>query len=321
MMMQSLLKKHKTCIQVGDVMTGKWHRRSYKIKAKLGAGAVGTVYLCECEGRHYALKISDTASQMTLEMNTLKALKQHRVAVGPALIEADDWVFSPETQYSFYVMEYIHGESLETFLQKYGTKWIGLFLIQLLQQLSALHEAGFIFGDLKLENMLVDKRDMRLRFVDVGGVTKVGRAIKEYTAFCDRASWQLGSRKAEASYDLFALVMTCLQIFHREQSIPDSQAVSHLSLKIKQIAALRAYERPLLKAVRGEFHSAKQMERELCPLIQKEIHQKEAVKQQNQKAMNQPPRSSGQQKHRNCWRESAMITFVSCLFYLCSLFV
>src|SRR5699024_11453595 len=112
-----------------------------------------------------------------------------------------------------------HGESLETFLQKYGTKWIGLFLIQLLQQLSALHEAGFIFGDLKLENMLVDKRDMRLRFVDVGGVTKVGRAIKEYTAFCDRASWQLGSRKAEASYDLFALVMTCLQIFHREQSI------------------------------------------------------------------------------------------------------
>src|SRR5699024_2926772 len=134
--------------------------------------------------------------------------------------------------------------------QKYGTKWIGLLLIQLLQQLSALHEAGFIFGDLKLENMLVDKRDMRLRFVVVGGVTKVGRAIKEYTAFCDGASWQLGSRKAEDSDDLITLFMIYLQIFHHEQSIPDSQAVSHLSLKIKQIAAFRADERRLLIAVR-----------------------------------------------------------------------
>src|SRR5699024_12291331 len=103
-------------------------------------------------------------------------------------------------------MEYIHGESLETFLQKYGTKWIGLFLIQLLQQLSALHEAGFIFGDLKLENMLVDKRDMRLRFVDVGGVTKDGRAIKEYTEFCYRSSWLLGSSKCITIYDLFYFV-------------------------------------------------------------------------------------------------------------------
>src|SRR5699024_4642485 len=113
MMMQSVLKKHKTCIQVGDVMTGKWHRRSYKIKANLRVGAGGSVYLCECESRHYALKISDPASQMTLEMNMLKALKEHRVAGGPALIDADDWVFSPEPQYSFYVMEYIHGESHE----------------------------------------------------------------------------------------------------------------------------------------------------------------------------------------------------------------
>src|SRR5699024_11830615 len=95
---------------------------------------------------------------------------------------------------------------------------------------------------------------------------------------------QLGSRKAEASYDFFALVMTCLQMFHREQSIPDSQAVSHLSLKIKQIAALRAYERPLLKAVRGEFHSAKQMERELRPLVKKEVKKKKkGAKKKNKK--------------------------------------
>lgn len=321
MKMPSLLKKHKDSIQLGDVITGKWHRRSYRIKRKLGAGAVGTVYLCECSGRHYALKISDTASQMTLEMNTLKALEQKNVAVGPELIEADDWVLSPEIQYSFYVMEYIHGESLKSFLQKHGANWTGLFLIQLLNQLIALHEAGYVFGDLKLDNMLVDKRDMRLRFVDVGGITKQGRAIKEYTAFCDRATWQLGSRKAEPNYDLFALVMTMLQIFYREQSITTSQAVSSISLKLKHITALQAYERQLIKAIRGEFKTAREMKQAISPLVQKETQRKETSRKKHEKTSNHKSHSSQQQIHSYSWKESAVITFISCVFYLCSLFV
>src|SRR5699024_766400 len=190
------------------------------------------------------------------------------------LIEADDWVLSPEIQYSFYVMEYIHGESLKSFLQKHGANWTGLFLIQLLNQLIALHEAGYVFGDLKLDNMLVDKRDMRLRFVDVGGITKQGRAIKEYTAFCDRATWQLGSRKAEPNYDLFALVMTMLQIFYREQSITTSQAVSSISLKLKHITALQAYERQLIKAIRGEFKTAREMKQAILPLYRRKLSEK-----------------------------------------------
>src|SRR5699024_7426118 len=112
--------------------------------------------------------------------------------------------------YSFYVMEYIAGIRMDQFVQKQGLEWIGLFLLQVLDQLEDLHRSGWVFGDLKNENILVTLEKPEVRFIDVGGTTKIGRSLKEYSEFYDRAYWGLGTRKAEPAYDLFAVSMLVL---------------------------------------------------------------------------------------------------------------
>src|SRR5699024_1730183 len=101
----------------GTVITGKWYSQQYMIKRKLGSGTIGTVYLCELNGREVALKISSQNSSITTEVNVLKQLNQvqaHRL--GPYLSDVDDFVTSVGT-YSFYVMEYLHGSDLTTFIR------------------------------------------------------------------------------------------------------------------------------------------------------------------------------------------------------------
>src|SRR5690606_41741098 len=72
----------------------------------------------------------------------------------------------------------------------------------LFRSLTRLHQSGWIFGDLKLDNLIVMTNPPRLRWVDVGGTTQKGRAIKEYT---DRKSTRLNSSHVKISYAVFCL--------------------------------------------------------------------------------------------------------------------
>src|SRR5699024_6758832 len=215
MKMNQAWKKQGINIRPGTIITGKWHQRRYVIKKKLGNGAIGTVYLCETNGQYGALKISENATSMSMEVNVLKSLqKVQGNRLGPSLFDVDDWEISRNRKYAFYVMEYLQGESLASFISRQGHKWIGIFMLQLLDDLEHLHQAGWIFGDFKSENLIVLSQPPKVRWVDVGGTSQIGRAIKEYTEFYDRGYWGLGSRKAEPSYDLFALVMVFLNIYY-----------------------------------------------------------------------------------------------------------
>ena len=82
-----------------------------------------------------------------------------------------------------------------------------MFYSSAFNDLDKLHENGWVFGDLKPENLIVTGPPPKIRCIDVGGTTIQGRAIKEFTEFYDRGYWGLGSRKAEPTYDLFAVAM------------------------------------------------------------------------------------------------------------------
>ncbi len=41
-------------------------------------------------------------------------------------------------------------------MQNRGVEWLGILMIQLLGDLHHLHKAGWVFGDLKPDNVLVD---------------------------------------------------------------------------------------------------------------------------------------------------------------------
>src|SRR5690625_7837976 len=86
-------------------------------------------------------------------------------------------------------------------------------MLQLLNNLEDLHQSGWVFGDLKTDNLLIMSSPPQVSWVDVGGTTQMGRAIKEYTEFYDRGYWSMGTRRAVPSYDLFYFVMVFLPYF------------------------------------------------------------------------------------------------------------
>lgn len=252
----------------GTVIRGKWHHQAYRVKRKLGSGAIGSVYLCEHNGRNKALKISGNSASMTVEVNVLKSLeKVQGNQLGPSLFDVDDWVGPDGANYTFYVMEYLQGESLGDFIKQNGEEWIGVLMLQLLDDLERLHQAGWVFGDLKTDNLLVVSSPAKIRWVDVGGTTRSGRAIKEYTEFYDRGYWGLGSRRAEPSYDLFAFVMIFLEIFFPNRFERNANPEKLLLAKINQIPSLRAYRPCLRKAIQGNYQTSSQMKREMAALL------------------------------------------------------
>ncbi|PAV28577.1 serine/threonine protein kinase [Virgibacillus profundi] len=308
MKMNQEWKKHGIELRPGMRIKGKWHKKSYVIKRKLGSGAIGAVYLCELNGKQAALKISDKGTSMTVEVNVLKSLKKVQGnRLGPYLLDVDDWISPHGTIYSFYVMEYLRGETMTSFINHHGREWIGVFMLQLLEDLERLHHSGWVFGDLKTENLLILHSPPRIRWVDVGGTTQIGRAIKEYTEFYDRGYWGLGSRRAEPSYDLFAFVMVFLHVYYPKRFEKSIQSEKTIFKKIDDVKSLSPYSYLLKKAILGKYQSSYQMKQELIDVL---------YRVQNRR------RSKNKKKRKNTAPfivEAGGITILAVSYYLFSL--
>ena len=305
-MAKNLQKKDSFFIRQGTVIEGKWNKKKYIVERKIGAGMIGTVYLCRMRQRLVALKISEQSSSMTAEVNVLKSLnKVQDNRLGPFLLDVDDWEYDRDKMYSFYVMEYIKGVSIEKFVKQNGYEWIGVFLIQMLEQLEKLHQAGWVFGDLKNDNILIEGTSPIVRFIDVGGTTKIGRSVKEYSEFYDRAYWHLGTREAKPSYDLFAVVMVILAIFYPAKFKRSKDSKRLLLHKLHSISELKLYNQSLQKALLGKYVSARQMKDEIMHVL---------VKRQ----------LKDKKKHKNSLTylvESMYISMLSAIYYVVSQFI
>ncbi|GAB2564395.1 protein kinase domain-containing protein [Gracilibacillus alcaliphilus] len=255
-------KKPDVRLRKGQIIIGKWHKRQYQVIRLLGSGAIGTVYLCLYQNRKVALKMSIQSAAITSEVNVLKsfqAVQGHHL--GPALIDVDDYVTSAGHHYAFYIMEYISGDTLTSFINQNGNQWLSPLLLGLVKDLEVLHKQGYVFGDLKLENLIVARNPAKLRWVDVGGTTWKGRAIKEYTEFYDRAYWGCGTRKADAGYDLFALAMVILRVYYPDGFARGQNPRKTLRQKIDQAVDIEPLKHLLKQLVDQTFHEAGQVHR------------------------------------------------------------
>lgn len=267
----SISKKPVISLRSGQNLIGKWHQKNYTVVRKLGEGAIGAVYLCTYQGRFVALKISNQDASVIVEVNVLKALqKVQGYRLGPSLLDVDDWSAPNGSTYSFYVMEYLEGESLGSFIHSKGKSYLGVLLVQLLDDLDKLHRSGWTFGDLKTENILVVPNPARIRLVDVGGTTKMGRSIKEYTEFFDRGYWGLGTRKAEPSYDLFAVAMVFLHIYYprRFERSAGEPSDKLLEKKLQRAKDLNIVYPMLRRAIKGKYRTAGEMKKEVIEKLQ-----------------------------------------------------
>lgn len=253
----------------GTIIRGKWNKESYQIQKKLGSGALGTVYLANSRKGYVAVKVGNDTMSISSEVNVLKQLSMVQGTIlGPFFYEIDDWEVCGK-RYPFYVMEYIHGEPLFTFVQRRGKEWLGILMLQLLRDLSALHREGWVFGDLKPDNLLVEGAPPKMRWLDVGGTTVIGRSVKEFTEFFDRGYWGLGSRVAEPSYDLFSVAMIIINAAYPQRfDRPKENSDAFLMNKIEAKSLLKPYKSILRKALKGKYENALEMRSELFALLQ-----------------------------------------------------
>jgi serine/threonine protein kinase len=258
MMNNTLKKQYK--FSSGTRITGKWHKQHYTIVKELGYGANGIVYLARTGADYVALKMSDSSMSVTSEVNVLKAFaKVQGAPLGPSLLDVDDWEISGK-KIPFYVMEYIQGPDLLTFVQNKGFSWTGVLVVQLLNDLDRIHQEGWVFGDLKPDNLIVTGPPYKIRCIDVGGTTMQGRAIKEFTEFFDRGYWLGHSRKAEPSYDLFSAAMVLMNLSYPKRFNKNgSGGIEQLKNAVMAKPELKKFREPIMKAVEGKFKSALEM--------------------------------------------------------------
>jgi serine/threonine protein kinase len=248
-------------LSAGQTVKGKWNNQEYTVERMLGEGANGQVYLVRRGRALFALKMGLDALDLQSEVNVLSSLSDSSGSFRHYLADVDDCVIKGR-KYSFYVMKYVRGSRLREYLAERGYDWFGLTAYRLLGKLSELHGRGWVFGDIKMENVLVSGYG-EVELVDFGGVTPKGRSVKQFTEVYDRAYWGAGPRSADEAYDLFAFGIFCLQATGPNRDcfssrlLPQNRSTDLLIAEAERDLRLRKFV-PFLRKVWSGQHSSSQ---------------------------------------------------------------
>ncbi len=248
----------------GTLIVGKWNRKRYRIERLLGEGANGKVYLVHHGRDVFALKLGFDSIDLQSEINVLKTLSGKQHGVGTPLADVDDLYGPDGKEYPFYVMRYVRGATASAYLNRQGDEWFPLVGLNILNRLSKLHRIGWIFGDLKTENiMIADYGNAEL--IDFGGATEFGKSVRQFTEIYDRGYWNAGSRMADANYDLFSFGVLCLQLsepqrLHQltKQLLPQNRSVSDLIEMAGNSSKLKPVRNWMSAAFKGEFKNTEE---------------------------------------------------------------
>ena len=241
------------------MLRGKWHSRTYRIERLIGLGANGQVYLATSNGYlKCAVKLGLDAADLQSEANNLAALDNAEKKRKPFLLDVDDALIDGR-EVPFYIMRYVSGVPVNAYLQKHGAQWVGVVGYRLLERLSQLHEAGWVFGDIKSDNVLVGDYGT-LELVDYGGMSAIGRSVRQFTEIYDRGYWSAGSRTADSAYDWFSVGMLWLHALDRKRLLqltktllPQNRHPSELMKLVRSHPRLKPLESWMEKAFAGQF--------------------------------------------------------------------
>lgn len=242
---------------------GKWRQRRYRVEKLLGEGANGKVYLVERDRSWYAMKVGMDTVDLQSEINVLKSLAaQRRSGKDAFLFDVDDLQLPGGKEYPFYIMRYVRGVTLPNYLSQHGMEWFPLLGLHLLNKLAELHAAGWVFGDLKAENVMALDYG-RIELIDFGGVTAAGKSVRQFTEIYDRGYWNMGSRSADGGYDLFSFGVLCIQLHEpkrlmqlTKERLPQNRSADDLLDLASGSPGLQPYVSWLERAFRGGFPDA-----------------------------------------------------------------
>lgn len=245
-------------------ITGKWKHGRYRVERLLGEGSNGKVYLVlqERDRSWCALKLGADAVDLQSEINVLKLLAKGQ-GREPFLLDVDDLYGSDGREYPFYTMRYVRGLTLAEYLKQHGMEWFPLVGLNLLNKLADLHESGWVFGDLKVENVLVADYGYA-QLVDFGGVTATGKGIRQFTEIYDRGYWNGGTRTADPKYDLFSFGVMCIQLHEpkrlkalTQELLPQNRSEQELMAIVHESYSLKPLSGWIGRALGGQFRDGR----------------------------------------------------------------
>lgn len=159
-------------VDMGDELTGKT-LKGYRFLGKIGAGAMGNVYLCDRKDdeRPIALKLlsrdadSEAKDRFKREVFIQGLLPTHKYIV--ELYDAG----MTKTNYHYLAMEFFNSTDLEKLIKLEGQiepRRAIRIMIQVLEALSVAHKAKIVHRDLKPANILVSNDSDEAKLVDWG---------------------------------------------------------------------------------------------------------------------------------------------------------
>src|ERR1700722_8185246 len=155
-----------TKFQAEYLLAGKWRgfiiAGKYRLLQRVGAGGMGSVYLCEhiLMKRRVALKVLP-ASEAEDESAIARFHREARAVAAldhPNIVRAHD--IDCENKLHFLVMEYVDGSTFHDIVKRHGPMDFGRaahYIAQAACGLQAAHEAGIVHRDIKPGNVLVDR--------------------------------------------------------------------------------------------------------------------------------------------------------------------
>jgi serine/threonine protein kinase len=165
-----------TRFQAEQFLQGKWRRFTlgkYKVLERLGAGGMGSVYLCEhmLMRRRVAVKVLPAAKAE--DSSSLERFYREARAVAaldhPNIVRAYD--IDQDNDLHFLVMEHVDGSSLQEIIKRAGPMDViraAHYIRQAGLGLQHAHEtAGLIHRDIKPGNILVDRNGI-VKILDMG---------------------------------------------------------------------------------------------------------------------------------------------------------
>jgi serine/threonine protein kinase len=165
-----------THFQAEQFLQGKWRRFTlgkYKVLERLGAGGMGSVYLCEhmLMRRRVAVKVLPAAKAD--DSSSLERFYREARAVAaldhPNIVRAYD--IDQDGDLHFLVMEHVDGSSLQEIIKRAGPMDViraAHYVRQAALGLQHAHEtAGLVHRDIKPGNILVDRNGI-VKILDMG---------------------------------------------------------------------------------------------------------------------------------------------------------
>lgn len=239
-------------IYIGEIIKGKWNENRYIVLKKLGQGGIGSVYKVKDKfGNIKAIKISSDINSITREYDFIKKFKS--LSIVPRIYEIDDYNKYGES-FHFFVLEYIEGYNLKQIMKvkDFNLRDSLIIVVIVLKNLKTIYDLGYIYSDIKLENIMIDRNNKKVYLVDFGGAMKKNLGIKEYTPTYNIFSWGINNNSHSTSM-IFSVNMLLTSMILKQEPSPLLKNIEGVSLDLKEEKIDKRAKKLIIDGLNGRY--------------------------------------------------------------------